>query len=181
MVGQILLNLAASAAGGVVGLIEKSSANKLEARKIDAEAERDKEMARQKQIKDFYDTLDRHDNPKKTTSEKNILWGLLRWKTSKYVFTSIPARRDRSIGAWMLIASYSILILWCGFGADIPIQSFPADPATSKWFEFFGFTLLTKTGTDVYQLTLGGLILALASPLSFAITKWLTGTDGNLR
>lgn len=175
MVGQILINLLAAGAGGIAGLIENSGANKLEVEKIKAESERDKLLATQKQLDSFYSNLRTSDEPKQQKTKRKILWGLFEWETSKYAFAPTPARAYRGLAALLLVTSYSILLLWCGFAADLPIQSFPADPEKTELFKFFGFSLYTSTHTEVYQLTLGGLILALSTPISFTISKWLTG------
>lgn len=176
MIGQLLINGAASLGGGIIGAIENAAANNAEIKRIEVEADRDKEIARQNQLKDFYITLDRADDPKKVTEKRTNRKGETVEKVN-YKHISIPARKQRFYIVLVLACAYALTVLWCGIDADRAILSFPAEPDKYKWLDFWGFTLVEGSKTSIWQLTLGGLILPLLSPVSFTLTKYVTGAD----
>jgi len=178
MIAQLLLNVGTSIAGGLVGYMESKSSNMLELEKIKAEVQRDQMLGQQNQLKDFYETLDRADDPKKFATKGFYFFGFGKaYEKITYKYVPIPARVHRYRIMLILAAAYAFAVCASILLADIPIQSFPSAPESYKWLNLLGFSLVEGTKNSVYQLTLGGIILPLLSPVSFAITKWLTGSD----
>ena len=178
MLAQLLLNVGASIAGGIAGHFESKNANMVELKKIDADRERDMMLGQLNQVQAFYESLDRSDDPKKIVSKGHSFFGFGKaYEKTTYRYAPIPARRNRFIIMCLLASAYAFAVSFCAFGADIPISSFPTQPESYKWLSLFGFSLVEGVKNDVYELTLGGLILPLLSPISFAITKYVTGAD----
>ena len=177
MLIPLLANLGAAGVGGWVGLQEAKAKNMVELERIKQETERDKEVARQGQLKSFYEALDRKDDPKLNHYKRSFFWGLYAYETNVYKFASIPARYYRFIVMLLLASAYAFDIALCAVFADVPIQSFPAAPEQYKWLSFLGFTLVEGTKNNVYELTLGGLILPLFTPVTYAITRYVTGNN----
>jgi hypothetical protein len=166
---QLLLPLLTALAGGVTGLMESRSANSVELKKLDNDRERDAILAAQGNIKDYYESNTRSDDPK---LNKIQLWGFT-YESYKYV--QIPTRLYQFRVMWLLTLAYCFVVGCSVLGADIPIWSFPASPDAYKWFSLLGFSLTEGTKTSVYQLTLGGILLPLLSPFFFAFTRYVTG------
>lgn len=168
---QLLLPILSTIAGGIAGIFQSRADNAVELEKLRNERERDMALARDQQIKSFYESMDRADDPKKFTIQ---LWG---FKYDYYKFVSIPARRYRFDIMFVLSVAYALVVCYAAIDADRVLWSFGATPNTSKWFAFMGFSLVETSKQAVYQLTLGGIILPLLSPISYTIAKYVTGSD----
>ena len=166
---QLLLPLLTALAGGLTGFFESRASNAVELKRLDNDKDRDAILGAQNQIEAYYNSFNRSDDPKPT---KLSLWG---FNYESYKYVSIPARRYQFNVMFLLTLAYSFVVCCATLGADIPIHSFPASPDQYKWLTLLGFSLVEGTKTEVFQLTLGGILLPLLSPFFFAFTRYVTG------
>jgi hypothetical protein len=176
MIGQLLIPALSSLGGAISGYLESRSANEVELKKLDIEARRDERLAVSGELKVFHETLDRQDDPKQFVLNGHNLFGKP-YEKKIYKYVPIPARTQRFYIVLVYSIAYALTVCWAGYKADMVIWSFPSSPDSYKWLSFFGFTLVEGTKVVVHQLTLGGLILPLLSPISFMVTKYVTGAD----